>query len=409
MKLRILAKISELMPMLFAVLSALWLGYFLVLPFNGGASDFPQYYAPANLIVSGHGAQAYDVETFSRVQHQCFPTMGERAGVPTYLPPPSLVWFIGLGFLPGQVADIVWRIVQFGCVVASILLLRNAFSLKKKALLWLVAVFCLSGPAFAAIKIEQVTMLILCALCVAIWALRKDKSWIAAVALSFFMMKPQEGIPFLVYLLGARRYKVVVYTACILAGMTILAFLLIGPQGFSDYLHLGGSAVEQSPLMQSELGPTVRGQLLRLMPESKAAIAVVSGLVSLCSLLFMFLSGRRFASHRAWLQAGLLISIPLGLVTCYHMHSYELVLLTPTVVAILAGPLQHAIPPVALLAGYLVFALFMVPFYIYIHWDYLINAHWVLNPHFFGLLIIAGATAFLAYRYPEEIAAAKDQ
>jgi hypothetical protein len=391
------------MPLLFAILSAGWLAFFLLQPFNGATSDFPQFYAPASLIVSGHGTEAYQSEKVSLVQHQCFPTMGTRSYIPAYLPPPSLVWFIGLGYLPPEVAAIVWKIVQVSCLVASVLLLRNAFGLKKKSVFWLVAILCMSGPAFAAIKIEQVSMLLLCALSAAIWALRKNKPLIAAVALSFLMLKPQEGLPFLIYLLGARRYKVVAYTACMLSVMTIFVYLLIGAQGISDYVHLGSSAVEQSPLMQSELGPTVRGQLLRLMPGSTAAIAVVSALVSLCSMLFIFVSGRRFASHRAWLEAGLLVAIPLGLVTCYHMHSYELVLLTPTVVTILCGPLQHAIPPLALLCGFMLFGVFMSPFYMYIHWDYLMKEHWILNPHFFALLIIAAATAFLPYRYPEEI------
>lgn len=390
--------------MLFAILAAGWLGFFLVQPFNATVSDFPQFYAAARLIVSGHGADCYQMEKFTSLQHECFPAMADRS-IFIYLPPPSLVWFLGLGFLPSQAATVVWKIVQFVCLAASVLLLRNAFSLNNKSFLWLVAVLCLSGPAFAAIKIEQVSMLLLCALSTAIWALRKNKPWIAAVALSFLMIKPQEGLPFLIFLLGARRYKVVAFTACILAGTTIFVSLVIGQQGISNYFHFGFSAIEQSAYMQSELGPTVRGQLLRLLPESKTAIALVSGLISLCSLLFIFVSGRRFASHRAWLEAGLLIAIPLGLVTCFHLHSYDLVLLAPTVVTILAGPLENAIPPIPLLISFILFGTFMVPFYIYIHWDYLLKEHWLLNPHFFVLLALAAATAYLAYRYPDEIVA----
>jgi hypothetical protein len=398
----VLANIKELMPLVFAICAVGWLGFFFVQPFNGSTCDFPQFYAPARLFVTGHSSETYQVEKVTNMQHQSFPSMGDRALI-TLLPPPSLVWFLPFGCLPSQVAASLWKVVQGASLVATILLLKNSFNLSRKALCWLIAILFCSGPVFAATLIDQVSCLLLCALCIVIWAFKKEKPWLLAIALSFLMMKPQEGLPLLVFLAGARRYKAVGLTLGILAAATLLVGLLIGPQGISDYIHYACSTVGNSPQVQAELGPTVRGQLLRFFPESKSTIAIVSIVVSLISLAFIFISGRRFANHRAWLEAGLLIAIPLGLVTCLHLHSYDLTLLAPTVVAILAGPLENVIPPIPMLIGILLFGVFIVPFYIFIHWDYLLRDHWLLNPHFVVLLAFAAGAAYLAYRYPDVI------
>ncbi|MDZ4833672.1 MAG: glycosyltransferase family 87 protein [Candidatus Melainabacteria bacterium] len=399
---KLLEGIRELTPLLFAITAVCWLSFFLVQPFDGNKSDFPQYYTPARLIMTGHGADIYDVKKVSEFERECFPSMGERV-LPIYLPPPSQAWFLPLGLLPPNIASIVWRVVQATAMIASLLLLKSSFQLSRKSFLWLIAVLCASGPAFAAFQIEQVSVLLLCALSTAIWGFKKDKPWVTAVALAFLMLKPQEGIPLLVYLAGARKYKQLAMTIAILFIISILACVLIGYQSVINYVTFAYSSVENSGFNQSELGPTVRGQLLRLFPDSKSPIAIVSIMVFLATSVFIYLSGRRFASNKAWLEAGLLIAVPLGLVTCFHLHSYDLTLLAPTVVVLMAGPLEAAIPPVALLASFLLLGSLMIPFYIFIHHNFLLTDHWILNPHFFVVLAFSIGTAFLAYRYPDRL------
>lgn len=392
------------MPIVFAVVAAIWLASFLLGPFNGKISDFPQYYAPAKLIVSGRGADTYKMDQVIAMQHTSFPSMAERF-VPTYLPPPSLFWFLPFGLLSPQQASIVWKLIQGASLVGSILLLRSSFDLNRKAVGWLIAGICISGPAFAAIQIEQISMLILFAISVLIWALKKDHPIVAAVALSILMLKPQEGLPLLIYLAGSKRWKILGITICILLATTLVVSCLIGTQGLSDYFASTSSAVQkdQSSLMQTELGPTLRGQLLRLAPNSKTPIMIASTLVAMVTWTFIFISGRRFAENKNWIGSMLLIAVPLGLVTSLHLHSYDLTLLVPSLVLVMSGPLESAMPPWFILAGYLLVGMFMVPFYIYIHWDYLLKERWLLNPHFFSLLALSLGLAYLAYRYPTRL------
>src|SRR5437773_658019 len=82
-----------------------------------------------------------------------------------------------------DVGGIVWRIVQFAALTLSLLLITSAFQLSRKAFFWLIAVLCASGPAWAAVQIEQVSLLSLCALSAAIWGFKKDKPWVTAIAL----------------------------------------------------------------------------------------------------------------------------------------------------------------------------------------------------------------------------------
>lgn len=397
--------VKESMPVLFAVLAAGWLGWFFLQPFNGKISDFPQYYAPARLICDGHGAQCYDFNVVSKMQHDSFPDMGDRSAVPTYLPPPSLFWFLPFGLMGGAEAFLAWKVVQLLSLIAAILLLRDTFTLKRKALCWLIAGICISGPAFAATQLGQISMPILFALTLLIWAFKHDKIWVAAVALSILMLKPQEGLPLLVFMAGAKRYRMIGCTAIVLLTALIIVTGLTGPAGIIDYFGSlnSGLGKEQSMLMQSELGPTLRGQMLRFAPESRTLIALLSGGLMLLSWAFIFISGRKFAANPAWLEAGLLVAMPLGLLTALHFHSYDLTLLIPSLVLVLSGPLESITPPWLLLGGFLIVGTFMVPFYMYIHWDYLLKEHWLLNPHFFALAALTAGLIYLVYKYPDQI------
>lgn len=390
--------------MLFAVLAAGWLISFFVQPFNGQISDFPQYYAPARLICSGHGSDAYNFAAAAKMQQSSFVGMGTRF-VPTYLPPSALFWFLPFGLLSGQYAFILWKIVQFLSMVGAILLLRKTFNLNRKALCYLIAGICASGPAFAATQLGQISMPILLALSSLIWAIRNDRIWLAAVAISILMLKPQEGLPLLVFMAGAKRYKLISYSVVVLLASFLIVACLTGSQGMSDYLSSLNSGIQkdQTILMQPELGPTIRGQLLRIAPDSKSVISLVSGAAMLLSWLFIFLSGKKFAARPSWLEAGLLIAVPLGLLTAFHFHSYDLTLLAPPLVLVMAGPLESAMPPWLLLGGFLVVGVFMVPFYMYIHWNYLLQEHWILNPHFFALMALSAGLIYLAYRYPDKL------
>jgi Glycosyltransferase family 87 len=396
--------VKESMPVLFAVLASAWLGWFFIQPFNAKITDFPQYFAPARLICTGRASQSYDWVVVSAMQHETFPDMGDRV-VPTYLPPPSLFWFLPLGFLSGSQAFTVWKLVQFFSLIGAILLLRNTFHLNRKALCWLIAGICISGPAFSATQLGQISMPILCALSALLYAVKHDKLPIAALALAILLLKPPEGLPLLVFIAGARRYKMLACTIAIVLFATLVVAGLTGTQGMSDYFNSLNSAVEknQTFLMQSDLGPTVRGQMLRFTPDSKTLITVVSAVVMLVSWAFIFISGRKFANSEAWLEAGLLTALPLGLVTAFHFHSYDLTLLIPSLVLVMSGPLQEVAPPWLVLAGFLVVGTFVVPFYMYIHWDYLLKEHWLLNPHFFALAALALGLIYLAYRYPDKI------
>ncbi len=398
----ILARVKEVIPIIFAVCSMLWLAYFAVEPFDGKTSDFPQYYAPTRLIVTGHGADAYNFEKVTELEHKSFPSMGERLQ-PVYLPPPSQALMLPLGFFSSDVAPVVWRVLQIASLTTSIFLLKSSFALNRKALFWLIAVLCAAGPVFMAIKIEQLSLILLCALSFVIWGFKKDNSWVTAIALSFLMLKPQEGLPVLIYLLGAGRYKPVMMTLAVMAVCTVAITGLIGVPSVQEYLAFATNFVDKDAFLQAELGPNLRGQLLRLAPDSKSSIATFSAVTSFIAYIFIFFSGRKFATRPAWLEAGLMIAVPLGLVTIFYVQSYDMVLLAPAVLILMAGPLERAIPPVLMLLAFLILGPFMIPFYILIHHNYLLEGHGVFNPLFFSLLSFAVMMVWIAYRYPDKI------
>jgi hypothetical protein len=157
--------------------------------------------------------------------------------------------------------------------------------------------------------------------------------------------------------------------------------------------------------MQPELTPTLRGQLLRLeLLPSMQAIPHMGTLITVTTVLFYaaacgfsFWLARRSRKLDKALELGVLATIPLTVVTSFHCHSYDLLLLVPTILMLFTDrPVTTS--PFLKLAIMAVGAIFVVPFCIYLHYDYLLKGG-IANPWFAALCLLAGMTSFLALRY----------
>jgi hypothetical protein len=347
-------------------------------------SDFPEYYAAAHFILHGHAASIYQLASINDMQHMLFPELGQRF-IPIYIPPPGLILFTPIALFKPVLALYIWKLLSIAFLIISIVLLVRTFSLKYKQTCYLIAGLSLSHAAFEILRIDQIGSILLFSLSSTLYFLQKKSDIKAGLALSLFILKPQFIVPFLIYLIGLRRWTpVVVFTAVALV-LTAISYFILGQSGFNDYLMLV-RAPASGLYMQPELMPTLRGQLLRLGSEFSKEISYLSIAVFLAVSFCSWFCGADNRNKEKNILWAFLITIPLSLITSLHCHSYDLILLVPTMIIIFA---DAVIPfgdrfKLALIMGSLIF---LMPLAILIHYFYLLQGG-KINVWFIALLIM---------------------
>jgi hypothetical protein len=357
-------------------------------------SDLPEYYAAVKLIEQGKGQLIYVWDELGKVEHSLFPAMGERI-VGLFVPPPAVPLLMPLRWLPADHSFLIWTAVLSFALVLSLCVLKYGFQMSSVETLMIWSVLSISGPAYEAIRIGQVAPLLLLAFSLTCVLMELGMSGIAALPLTVLFLKPQELLPFVVYLFGCAKYRTIMVLILMAVVMAAASVLLIGVDGYVNYANLMSFSMQNTQGMQPELSPTVRGQLLRLMPQSHGPITAVSTTVLALSLVLIFFLGRKFKNRRGWLWAGLIGAMPLGLVTSLHCHDYDLILLVPTAIALLKTSTARKLPTWLKLAAIVSLPLFLLPLYTYIHYGGLLNGMRI-NPLFFVLLIFSVVTFSLS-------------
>lgn len=357
-------------------------------------NDLPEYYAGASLISKGQGANIYQLERLGDEEQIIFPAMKGRL-VGLFIPPFSVPLLMPVLLMPANVAPVLWTAFLSACALGACFVLRRTFVLSNLATLWLLAIMCLSGPLYESLRIGQLAPVLLLAFSFSILKMKQGRDISAGLWLSLLLLKPQELLPIMLYLLGGSKWKVIGATVAVGAVLALVSLALVGVDGWRHYFQLVGDVKLNTQYMQPELSATVRGQLLRLSGAqgdlanlfSLIALAIGSGFILFCGKM---LKGN--------LQGLLFIAVPLGLVTALHCHDYDLLLLAPSIVSLVRYEPASKIPaPITLLAvgaG----GVFMVPIYVMIHYQYLLEGG-TINPGFIALFIGSIALAIFAWRH----------
>ncbi len=355
--------------------------------YSGCISDFPEYYASARLILEGKGAFVYSLPELGRVQQELFPNLNGRV-IGLYVYPFSLPFLLLLGLLPLQAAPAVWTVLIIIAFSGSIVVLGRTFHLTQTQVLLLYAFSWLFGPLYEAIRIGQLSPFLLLFFAGGIAALKSERWLVAALMLSCLLLKLQELLPFIAFLAGARRYRVLCYFVCLALFCFLISLLMLGFHGYENYYRLIMDAGANSTGMQPELNPTFRGQLLRLFPHFASLVSLVAAVVFAVALVFCFCLGRRMSGSKKWLEPALIGAMPLGLVTTIHMHDYDLLLLLPGIVALISSGLLSRICSLQRITILMLAPAFFLPAYSIIHYSYMLQGG-VVNPLFVMLACLA--------------------
>ena len=369
----------------------------IVLPLSvltfGAVNDLPEYYASASLITRGRGADIYQLESLGQEEQRIFPPMDGRV-VGLFIPPFSVPLLMPVVLMPAAAAPVVWTIFLSVCAAATCVVLRKTFALSTVATLWLIAIMCLSGPLYESLRIGQLAPLLVLAFSASFLNMRQGREIAAGALLSVLLLKPQELLPIMLYLLGASKWKVVGTTVAVGTVLALISVALVGVDGWHNYFSLISDVKLNTQYMQPQISATVRGQLLRLGGVASDSANLVSLLVLGLTSTFILFCGKKFKGD---LHGLLFIAVPLGLVTALHCHDYDLLLLAPSIVSLVRFEPAARIPAPVTLTAVLAAGVFMVPVYVMIHYQYLLKGG-LLNPGFIVLFIGAAALAFFAWR-----------
>lgn len=384
-----------------ALLSIALSAYIIVLSCKaafGTLNDFPQYHGAARLIAQGRAAEVYDTASLLLVERTLHPDLQRPLAM--FVPPPAALYFLPIALFPPALAFFGWMGMLVSALLASIYLMKREFHVPAVGVGWLVAAVVSFGPAFEALRIAQPATLMLLGLMLSYASFRQGKSFTAGAFLGLLILKPQELLPLALFFLAARQWRLIAGLAAVTAIMTVLSLVTFGIVGYQNYVHLVLDPAS-ADLMQSVINPTVRGQLGLIFgidaPVTKYG-ASSAALLAFGACLFAGNKARRLDNPY---YAALVVAVPVGLVTAWHCHDYDVALAIPGLVALFmaANQRRQAFLTLSIIVGTL---LCMIPIYVPVHYFYLLKGG-LVNPNFLLLLAFAmGALfSFLTDKLPE--------
>jgi hypothetical protein len=352
--------------------------------------DFPQYYAAGKLFVGGRAPDIYKLDKLAVFEHEAFPKMPVHHEafpempadpIPFWYPPFSVPYFAWLALFSPAASIWMWEILSLTALGASLWLMRKSFALSTNTIIWAAIAVALSGPCAHALVLGQLAFFLLLALSLAIYGLKTENPAAAIIGLTILAMKPNIALPIYIFLLGARRYKLLLQVMA--AGVVLVAFSLLteGVQTYQAYLDVLKYVAGSNRILGLDSCATLQAQILRLIPAESAIVSKFSYALWALVLGGLFWLGNRFRQSPKWLEVGLVAGLPLGLVTAPYLHPYDLLLLVPSFLMFTTMTFQLRLPKdrsvVWISLGALFFVLAYSPIY---------KAHLQFHVHVWALL-----------------------
>jgi len=240
------------------VLAIIDLQWSYTLHYKVAQPDFYVYYLAAQLGRAHGWAAIYDPAVF-------LPPVTAAVGKPLpYLNPPELAWLVTpLSFLSYPLAAWIWT----GVLVAAFVLVWYLVAPGRRMVRLIHGVGAAALlPVFVGLLFGQVSLLVVAAVAMSWWLLSRGRPWLAGVALSAIILKPQIAflVPVVLLLAGYGRVFLAWLAVTVpLAGVTLLAT----GTGVFDQISRSLHTVSGVP------GP-IQSSLLRQLPMPVAAIGI---------------------------------------------------------------------------------------------------------------------------------------
>jgi hypothetical protein len=333
-----------------AVMGTVALGFLIPLAFAVSwgypalvGNDFVAYFTAADMVVHGHGPQLYEADRQWAVQLPLLEAAGiTPRGLITYVNPPLMGAVVAalypFGLVLGGLLWVVTTLVAAAGVLA--LIARQPYSRPG----WLRATLLMLSfiPFLEALYFGQMAAVMLVAFGGWFALSRANRPYLAGLALSVSLLKPQYAPVMLLFLAWKRQWSQLVGFAIGAVGHVLGTLLLLlvgsetpGLEALAPYFRFGG---ESNVVVDLQLN--LRGAIWHLMPgaDVMTQLAALALVTTLAIAGFLWAVGRTWEPSRpsfAWQTLALFAFVP---ITTYHNNLLHLYLLLTPAVALLVSP-----------------------------------------------------------------------
>ena len=244
--------------------------------------DFPSYYGAGSIVADGDGDRLYDPVLQAAVQADLYED--DDGGYLYFAYPPYYAYpYAALSLLPFRVAFLVHALLS---MLALWLAVRLAAPLLPRLLatkdmqLAAMAVLLVSYPMFRSVLGGQNTAFTLLLLA-AVWRFASDENDVAAgLALAALLYKPQFGLPLLVLVILARRWRIVLWWAAGAAGLYLAGAAVLGWSWVQGWLEQVSSFNDVNIEVNGFLMVSAAGWFQNLL-ESPASLVLAAAVIAI--------------------------------------------------------------------------------------------------------------------------------
>jgi hypothetical protein len=216
------------------------------------------------------------------------------------------------------------------------------------------------------------------------------------------LLKPHWIVPFLAYLLGCRRFKVLGWVCLFTLVSGLAAFICFGAETFQNYLPQAKSLVESPWRFQVQEAVSLTAQIYRFMPHvSYPSIMSFTAPIFCCAVLLLIWLGNRYRDSQDWLERGIACAFPLGIACAVYYSPYDMVFVLPSLIIMLKPSNFVGLPVSSKVSIGIATCLLMNPLYHWIMNKLAPDYSWVINPQYVGMLILAVAAVRFVLAKPE--------
>lgn len=385
-------------PCLFALTSIGIMSFIMVAsaPTALKVSDAPQYYGISRMLADGKGSRIYAQPDYSLVTAECFPELKGRKRI-TFLAPFSLPWLWPLHLIPANIFIATWTVILGSILFASLLILARTYKLQIGQTAWLCAFLYLFGSTYESLRIGQLAPILILSFSSALYFAKKEKWWLVGIALSLLILKPQELLPIAVALVAGGRWKWIPSFAICGIILLSLSYLMIGSEGYSGYSAMMRDIYNNRNELHTELAPTIRGQFLLLFPQLVGPITTITTVLNLAGIGLIAFWSHKLKKSEKWMNYTFFAALPFACITALYWHSYDLLLLMPVCAIAMKDSLHKEVPTWLILILIPLAAIFFIPTYILVHYNYLLEGGKV-NPFFVAMLVFTIVSVYISIK-----------
>ncbi len=330
-----------------------------------GYQDFTIYYTGGMMLREGRAAALYDLEAQYQTQLRFCDVPIRHGALPFNHPAFEALMFVPFTLLSFWHAYLLWTALSLGMLAASVVLLRR-FPAIRAVHPGLLAAGALSFfPLVNGMLQGQDSILLMFLTVVALTCLDRGADVTAGAWLGLGLFRPHMALP-LALLLAVRRWRLLwgfVPVMLVLAGLTVAA---TGWGGVLTYVRFV-SFVEHAGIgnFGPQVTPNLRGLIEMLLRRHVPASIVVTG-IAVLSLVVLAVAAARIHNGSDGVAHSFGMASVATILVSFHAHSYELTLLLPLVLFLLAAQASGEPAGRGIVRSLLVVLLFLTPAYVFL-------------------------------------------